>query len=205
MGFTMLEKIKHWYWRVIPYQYRPSILWYKFRCFIWKRYTTIKPRYLSHVWHDRVDVLPHMMFEILSQFIEQECSPGYIDWEASDHLVEFNGKSVNVRDEMQELYDWWHTTYMKEYTEVEEILWKEAHKHEPIDRFEEDEFENEEDIPQELKDEKFYTWEQDFKTTEDEEIYDRCMMALGNLEHQQNQALLSRMHRLVNLTNYLWT
>ena len=48
------------------------------------------------------------MFEVLSQFIENECSPGPIDWEASAHMVKVHGKEVNVRDEMQELYDWWH-------------------------------------------------------------------------------------------------
>jgi len=41
------------------------------------------------------------MFEILSKFIEEECSPGIVDWEGSDHTIDVNGDIVNVRTEMQ--------------------------------------------------------------------------------------------------------
>ena len=197
----IIEKIKHWYWRAIPYQYRPLELWHRLKCRIWHRHTQIKPRYLPWTFCDRMTVLPHMMFEILSQFIEQECSPGHVDWEASGHMVEVSGNEINVRDEMQELYDWWHNVYMKEYKEVEEILWAEARKHEPIDRWEED---DDKEMAG-LYGETLYKWEQDFKTTEDEEIYHDCLMALNKLEANQHKALLERMHRIVNLTSYLWT
>ena len=60
------------------------------------------PRYLSRYgWCDRVEALPHIMFEILSKFIEEECSPGIVDWEGSDHTIDVNGDIVNVRTEMQ--------------------------------------------------------------------------------------------------------
>jgi hypothetical protein len=195
--YALCNKIKYWYWKNIPYQFRPSEMWYTLKCFLWKRYTVIKPRYLPYTWCDRVDVLPHMMFEILSQFIEQECSPGHVDWEGTGHMVVVNGESVNVRDEMQELYDWWHNVYMKEYEEVNKILWKEAEKHNPI------ECEDEEEYDEILG--KIYIWNQHFKTTEDKELYHKCLKASNKLETIQNKDLLSRMHRVVNLTNYLWT
>ncbi|MCK9458443.1 MAG: hypothetical protein M0R80_02220 [Proteobacteria bacterium] len=212
----MFEKIKYKYWEIVPYDWRPWQMWYRFKSFIWTRPTVIKPRYLPYTWCDRMEMLPHMMFEILSQFIEQECSPGHVDWEASDHKIRVvkddsidpgsglpldPGKMVNVRDEMQELYDWWHNVYMKEYKEVEEILWAEARKHEPIDRWEEDDDKK----MAGLYGETLYKWEQNFKTTEDEEIYHDCLMALNKLEANQHKALLARMHRIVNLTGYLWT
>jgi hypothetical protein len=194
--YALCNKIKYWYWKNIPYNFRPSEVWYMLKCFLWKRYTVIKPRYLPYTWCDRVDVLPHMIFEVLSQFIEQECSPGHVDWEGTGHMITVNGKSVNVRDEVQELYDWWHNVYIKEYEEVNEILWKEAEKHSPVEceNLEEDEIFG-----------KFYTLEQHFTTTEDKELYHKCLMAINKLENIQRKDLLSRMHRVVNLTPYLWT
>lgn len=69
----MLDKLRNFYWRLIPYDWRPGQLLYRMKCFFFKRYTTVKPRYLPHTWCDRTAVLPHMMFEILSQFLEKEC------------------------------------------------------------------------------------------------------------------------------------
>jgi hypothetical protein len=184
----------------LPYNYRPKEIWYKIKCFVWHRYTTIKSRYLDHTWHDRVAVLPHTMFEILSRFIEGECSPGHVDWEGSGHTVEVNGETVNVRDEMQRLYDWWHTVYNKEFREVDQIIWKEAQKHEPTEMFVP--YEPEED---EEGKEGWMEYDPQFPNEEDKEIYNSCMMALSKLERTQEQMLMERMHRLVNLTPYLWT
>jgi hypothetical protein len=195
MPDSMFDKVKYKYWDVVPYDYRPSNIWYKFKCWSWKRYTTVKPRYLGHGWQDRGVVLPHMMFEILSEFIEKECNPEIIDWEASDHKVEVNGKKVNVRQEMQELYDWWHNIYQKEYEQVRDMLFKEADKHEPIEDMEEIDHGGE----------TMYKWNQRFNSEEDEEIYHRCVMACNKLEKIQSEELQQRMHRLVNLTPYLWT
>jgi hypothetical protein len=134
MKDTLLDKIKYKYWSIVPYEWRPGQLWYKFKCWAWKRHTTIKPRYLPHTWIDRCDILPHVMFEVLSQFIEQECSPGIVDWDWDGEHKIVSGKpwspelqdspdAVNVRKEMQFLYDWWHQKYNKEYQKKEEELW----------------------------------------------------------------------------------
>ena len=197
------DAIRHKYWRTVPYDYRPWEIWYRLKCWAWRRHSTVRARYLPHTWVDRVAVLPHLMFEVLSQFIEKECMPDEIvDWKGSGHMVTVDGVERNVRDEMQILYDWWHQSYNKEYEEVHEILWKEIRKH-PADR----EFipvnKAHEEVPDE--DAEWYLWEQEFPTPEDEEIYDRCIMACSKLERMQREKLEEMMHRLVKLTPYLWT
>ena len=196
------DAIQYKYWDVVPYDWRPGQIWYRTKCFFWHRYSTIKCRYLPHTWADRTNVLPHTMFEILSRFIEEECSPGHIDWEGSGHTIEVNGVEKNVRVEMQDLYDWWHNVCMKLYEEVNDILWKEAEKHPPTREF----------IPinragEEIEEEdaEMFRWETEFETPEDDEVHHRCMMAINKLERMRDAKLQEMMVRLVKLTPYLWT
>jgi len=190
---AFFEKIRDYYWSIIPYDRRPWQIWYKIKCWAWKRYTTVKPRYLPHTWVDRVDVLPHTMFEILSLFIEKECSPEIVDWEATGHMIKVNDRIVNVRDEMQDLYDWWHRFYNKQKEEIEDKIWEEADQHRP-ERF----FRESEDGFGSI-------FDPVYKSEEDKEIYDKCIAALSNLEENAKKELMERMHRLVNLMPYLWT
>lgn len=106
----MLRYFRNWYYRVVPYEWRPRRVWYRIKCRWWHRYTTVKPRGLPHTWVDRCELLPHLMFEVLGQFIEKECSPGAIDWDADD----FHRR---IRREMQELWDWWNDVYLKQYSD----------------------------------------------------------------------------------------
>ena len=191
------------YWGVVPHGYRPHQLWYKLKCWAWHRYSVVKPRYLPLTWCDRSSVLPHCMFEVLSQFVEGECSPGYIDWESSGHTVMVDGAEKNVRVEMQDLYDWWHKVYQTEYQEVEDLLWAEADKHPPDDKQfipinVDDEVVDEDDAD-------FFRWEQNFASPEDEEVHRICVMATNKLESMRDEDLRKRMHRLVDLMPYLWT
>lgn len=192
MKETIWDKIRYKYWDLVPYEYRPRSLYRWLKCWLFKRYTTIKPRYLDHQWHDRMVILPHVMFEILSQFIEQECSPGHIDWEASGHMVKVHGKEVNVRDEMQTLYDWWHKVYNGSYPAVYEELWEEAKECSPTSYFS--------DLSA-----GFCEYDPKFKTEEDKMTYHRIIKAIRKLERQQERELAENMHRVVNLMPYLWT
>jgi hypothetical protein len=202
----MIERIQDIYYKTVPYDYRPSNIWYKIKCVCWERHTEIKCRYLPLTWVDRTKVLPHTMFEILSRFIEEECSPGHIDWEGSGFTVTINGKEKNVRQEMQDLYDWWHQSYIKEYKDVYEILWKEVEKHPstrdtiPVVRGENDTYK---EVPEDEAD--FYIWEPEYNSPEDGEISRTCLMAINKLERIQDKKLQEMMHRLVDLTPYLWT
>jgi len=190
MSDTWIDKIKHFYWQHWPYDWRPGQAWYRLECFLWHRYSTIRPRYLGHTWSDRCELMSHAMFEILSQFVEQECSPGHVEWYGEwGHKI----GDKYVRDEMQELYDWWHTIRNKEMEEVNDMLWAEAHKHEPFAHF----------VP--IGDGSLVEWKQQFYNDEDEAIYKCCLNACNKLERMMDAALQERLHRLVNIIPYLWT
>ena len=97
-SFETISKIKHKYWKIVPYDYRPKNLWYKLKCFLWHRYTTIKPRELDHTWCDRCELIVYTNFEILQQFVEEEMY-GRICWDSDeDH--------INAEKEIQYLYNW---------------------------------------------------------------------------------------------------
>jgi hypothetical protein len=182
----IFDKITDLYYEV-PYDWRPENIWYSFKCRFWKKYTTIKPRYLSHKWTDRCELMPHMIFEILSQFIEKECCPPEIvDWKASGHMVVVNGKEVNIRDEMQYLYDWWHKQYNVEYAQKQNELW-------------EDVFNN---IPRTSKG---VNWKWKFETQEQADNYHE----ISNIAHEYDsfieKTLHENLHRVVNIIPYLWT
>ena len=195
MNDTWLDKIKHAYWHTLPYNWRPGQIWYRLKCWVGKRYTTVKPRYLRHTWCDRTELMPHMMFELLCQFIEQECSPGHIEWYGEwGHKIAVNGKEKYVMDEMKDLIAWWHEVRNKEYEEVSDILWAEAEGHSPTPYFE----------PFGDSDELF-EWKQRFASDGDKELWKRCMGALTNIERIMNEALEERLHRLIKLIPYMWT
>lgn len=118
-------KIKYKYWEIWPYNARPMTAWYNFKCWAWHRYSTIKCRNLPHTWSDRRELLLHMSFEILCQFIEKECSPGHVLWYGDgEHLVEVNGVMENVMDEMRELEWWWKQVYQIDYPKENDRLWE---------------------------------------------------------------------------------
>lgn len=195
MKDTWIDKIKHYYWHRWPYDWRPMQAWYRLKCFVWHRYTTVRSRYHGHTWSDKTELVPHAMFELLSRFIEQECSPGHVEWYGEwGHKVTVDGEEKYVRDEMQGLYDWWHTVWNGEWREVEDILWAEAHKHNPVSEFE----------PIEGQ-EGMVAWHQTFATDDDRDIYKLCVGGTSKLDRMMEAELQRRLHRLVNLIPYLWT
>ena len=194
MKDTWIDKIKHYYWHRWPYDWRPMQAWYRLKCFVWHRYTTVRSRYHGHTWTDKTELMPHAMFELLSRFVEQECSPGHVEWYGVwGHKVTVDGREKYVRDEMQELYDWWHTVWNKEVAEVDDMLWAEAGKHSPISTW------------VDLEDSEHVEWKPTYATDEDGEIYKRCIGGVNKLERMMNTELEARLHRLVNIIPYLWT
>jgi hypothetical protein len=135
------------------------------------------------------------MFEVLSQFIEKECQPEEIvDWEASGHTIKMNGKSVNVRKVMQDLYDWWHQDYNKKRLQTDEALWLKCSKYSP-------KFESvpSKDIPGcsrlNLK----------YKNSWQKKQYQKYTKQIQDLEIMYITELNKKMKILVDLTPYLWT
>jgi hypothetical protein len=189
----MFDKIQEIYWKIIPYDYRPLQIIYRIKCKFWIKYTTIKSRYLDDTYCDCVELLPQTMFEILSRFIEKECSPGHVDWEGSDHTVKVNGKKINVRKEMQYLYDWWHNYYNKERIKIDNDLYEEYQKYSPTLVFEPIE-----GVSASKLIFKYDSQEYDIK-------YHEYIDKSRKKEAADNKELINNMKRLVNLTPFLWT
>lgn len=186
-------------------RWHPKEIWYRFKCWAWKRYTTVKPRWLDHTWCDRCELLPCMMFEILGQFIEKECSPGYVEWYGENgHKIEVDGKMVYVRDEMDELWKWWCEVYVPEdgtkypnsYQGRNDVIWEEIHKLDEaslISHFKKDE-------------ERGLTmFDPQYKNAEDKDRVKHLFKQLNAIEAEQHAELEARMHRLVRIRPYLWT
>jgi hypothetical protein len=130
-----------------------------------------------------------MMFEILSQFIEEECAPGCVEWYGEcGHKV----GDKYVRDEMQELYDWWHQVYNKAYPKRTDDFWNIALQHRP-DR---------EWIP--LEDGN-YSWEHSWNNVTDEQLYQQNVDNVIKLEDNMNAQLKTNLHRLIEIMPYMWT
>lgn len=116
---SLWEAIFFKYWDIVPYNWRPMEIWYRIKCFCWKRYTTVKSRHLSHQWCDKTELIPYTLFEMLEDFVEKECSPGHIEWYGQyGHKVLVGMEYKYVRDEMTDLLKWWNEVYIP-YTKGE--------------------------------------------------------------------------------------
>lgn len=136
-----------------------------------------------------------MMFEILAQFIEDECSPGRVQWYGEQgHRITVNGKEKYVLDEMRDLVTWWDIVWNGEWGEVTDILWAEAHRHDPESEW------NETDGQPGLS-----YWDPQFKETEDGEIWHKCVRSINNLERIMHKAREERLHRMIAILPYMWT
>jgi hypothetical protein len=132
------------------------------------------------------------MFEILSQFIEEECSPGHIEWYGEHGHKLPSGKYV--RDEMQDLYDWWHQVYLVEYPAVEAMLFEKAEKHGPVGS-----------LWKPLEDRDLFEYDPDFETEEDGELYSVYMLAVSKLERICEADLNNKMRRMIDIRESMWT
>ena len=184
--------------------WHPSNLWYRFKCWAWKRYTTVKPRWLDHTWCDCTDLLPHTMFEILGRFIEQECSPGCIEWYGEEGCtITVNGEDRYVRDEMQELWTWWSDIYVGERGKA--LCSYDARRaaiHAAIDQIDDASLISRFDESEESD---FFTYNPKYKTADAAVRVDQLYKQLFALDKEAHEALQSMMHRLVNIRRYLWT
>jgi hypothetical protein len=189
----MIDKIKELYWDWVPYDWRPGQIWYYLKCLVWLRYSTVKPRYLGHTWCDKTELVPHMMFEMLCQFIEKECSPGHIEWYGEyGHKVTVDGVEKYAMDEMRELATWWTEDYNKKYPDTCDGLWAEAEKHSPTSEHEA--------IGDDL-----FELTQKFETEQDERLFKLCMTGLNKLEERMAKELEARLHRIIPLIPSMWT
>jgi hypothetical protein len=126
-----------------------------------------------------------MMFEILSQFIEKECSPGNVDWEADEH-------HKAARKEMQELYEWWHQYYNKQYQLDCDTIWNETEKYRPNTYF----------IP---RTDGAVEWNPQWSDEAKKLAYNDEFKKLQKLETKVEKELEVNLHRLIKIMPYMWT
>lgn len=112
---TVWDKVEDLYHTIIPFDYRPKNIWYTFTCFAWKRYSTVKPRKLGHTWIDRSHLVFHVVFEVLSDYVEKE-----LNKLSEDHPIPVNlGSEYNDWDtaekELREIHNWWINDYNEDY------------------------------------------------------------------------------------------
>lgn len=101
---TVWDKIEDIYHKVVPHRFRPKELWYRLKCRVWKKYTTVKPRTLGHGWCDRDGLLIHCIFEIARDFLENEGPKTEAEWAEQK---EMNPAFYESWNETRELIDWW--------------------------------------------------------------------------------------------------
>jgi len=181
------NRTENWYY-TLPHHLRPPQIISYLKNRFWHKPTTIKPRSLDHDWCDMVALLPHVMFECLSRFIENEC-PGHVDWYSDwpGNKFEHNSKQKYGMDELLDLYYWWNVVYLKEYPDVEDILWKEAYKNRPNIYIDNN-----------------YYWNPQFDTSEKGLVWHRCVTAATKLDEIMYEELEKRMKRLVEVRSFMW-
>ena len=169
-------------------------MWYQVKCFVWNRYSTVRPRGLPHTWVDCSNLLPHVMFEVLSRFIENECSPGDVEWYGEySHKITRNGEEVFVRDELQAIYDWWNITYRKEYPQREDELLERMMAFEP-DR-----------VFKDTGNSHYVEFAPEWNDPEAKESYDSASKEFAALQKRSEEELIEFMHRLVEVSRSMWT
>jgi len=72
--------------------------WFRFR--IWDKHHVINIKTLQPGWTDKDEVLVHVMFQVLSDFMEKEKPAEFIDWNADP-------SNAKAWKEIQTLHRWW--------------------------------------------------------------------------------------------------
>lgn len=98
-------------WRTVHRKAKDAY-WYV-RGVLWDRHNVLKIKTLPPTWTDRDTHLVHAIFQILTDFLEEECSPGHVDWDATEH-------HKAAMAEMQDHYTWWHS-YGKDYDAFDHV------------------------------------------------------------------------------------
>lgn len=187
-------------------------IFYKLKCFIFRPYTTIKPRNLGHTWCDTTELIPHMLFELLERFLVGEMNlsletykfvnPPIVVTSTKDWKVEeiVNGKKLNPYKEMARILKWWHTEYIASWNgehPVENKLRADFNKYGDQRNF------TEQWIPKEdEKGRKYVQWE---NKPVDKKRFDKAHKDWMQFEEKMSKDLIENMKILVSLHEYMWT
>ena len=153
---------------------------YWLKCWLWRRYNRITVKTLPVTWTDRCEFLPHVMFQVLADFVEREKIDEVVNWNSdSEHAA--------ARAKMDELLIWWR----EEYLPFDEMEGYDAVKGDDPLRFKE--------VIASGSGVKCYRLP---PATKEQEAF---FAEVHRKEEAMNAALASRMKELVDLRPWLWT
>lgn len=182
----LYRKIQETYWKLIPYDWRVGQIWYRFKCWAWHRYTTVKPRTLDHTWYDRSGLLPHCMFEILGNFLENELNwPDGEDFKHDISEAQVDGRRQAIA-ELGEIYQWW-----KDLVAFDDAHYQKWHDFIEAHR-----------VPDEDGETLFSP---KYDTPENEAEAGRLFKEAMQAEKADEYRLTQNLIRLVKLREYMWT
>lgn len=207
MDYNPFHLTKHLYWKCVPHDYRPKEIYYRLKCFFWKRYTTVKGRYLPHTYMDAECILIHSMMEIVCRFVEKEMGYGklpkkefdeWLAWQKQHNnhrTVVVNGETKHFYDEILEIYHWWLANHEKPY-------------HQEIGDFYQKHASGDMDTIVGWNDKyggPMYEWEDNWDSPENEAVYKAVMEREREREKDYEAKLDEMLHRIVNLRGQLWS
>lgn len=116
-GKILEERMLHKYKAGLIFRSKRYVgdLWYKFICWAWYRYSTVRPEGLPHTWIDRDRLMVHCMFQLLCDFIEKEQKPDPDAWLAMKESTteDYRRERFEIDKEQLALYKWWKHDYPK--------------------------------------------------------------------------------------------
>lgn len=171
---SLRNKIRDLKWKIKSYFKRPN---------------RIEPRHLPYTNVDKVDLLPHVMFETFCQFYEREVLTMSPDWciDFSTHRIDFGGQERGVDEVFEWLYNWW-AFYQKQTN----YLW--AYYRDLSDNVEM--FSGQTENPHLLS--------LNFKY-KDKEKHDKLFRRYRKKELAQMKMLDDNLKTLVDLRHFMWT
>lgn len=166
--------------------------------FIFKPYTTIKPRHVNHRWHDSRDLLVHFSFELLQRYLDEEAddTDEMCRVLTEDNLDEHERERLqawfNVLCEMEELLYWFEEDYLP-YWDGSNVSLLFDLQPEPISLFQEDEETG------------LVRYDPVFESEDDELLYDGVFWAIRDYRETMEEEIEDSLIRLAALRPYMWS
>lgn len=152
----------------------------------WKKHTIIHPRHLHYTWCDKTELIPHLVFESLCQFVENEKPFENVCW---DHYNDYKKVKKIIKDN----YRWWNEVYIpwfwkgKVYNQIWKIM------PERISTFQKD------------SSGKYFRYSPKYHSKEDKQFERILFKVLTESDERVSEELTQRCQDIISIRTYLWT